>query len=399
MYDDFKTANYPNALMSPELYARHLSRMFSGEVIDGFTVSPGTGLQVVLAPGNLLARYGSANVASARLVSLVANFNLTITTPDVSNPRIDLVVVYTDDDTLAANTPDGKAASKALVVAGTPGASPSAPNSAAIQSAVGSGNPYDVVAQVRVEAGVSVIAADKITDVRSFVAPSKTPALGIASHITSGAQWSAGAGLLASMTAGTGYINVGGIMIPITPAVITNHSFTASKDTYVSVDYLGTITYTEVANNASSPTLPANSIWLAIVVTNGSAVTAVYTTNVDTNAKLIRPMAYGTKQTDANGWTIYDMGTYRRYAKRSSSFSFTKVSGEYFTPATTSLPVGIATIGNNTPSGTSMICNFITDTLHGLQHTNTSATSLSYNAQARASATYIGWVDFELRTP
>lgn len=174
MYNDFKVANYSKALLSPELYARHLSRLFAGDVADGLTVTPGTGLQVVLAPGNAMIRYGSANVASARLVSLVASFNLSIGTPDVSNPRIDLVVVYIDNAvSLPAGTPtsanlDGLGVAKAKIVPGTPGSSPVAANSTAIQSSVGAGNPYTVVAQVRVDVGVSVIASNKITDVRSI---------------------------------------------------------------------------------------------------------------------------------------------------------------------------------------------------------------------------------------
>lgn len=175
MFNDFKTANYPNSLVSPELYARHLSRMLTGDVVDGLTVTPGSGLQVVLQPGNTLVRYGTTNVASARLVSLVNTFNLTIATADASNPRIDAVVVYIDNSvTLASNTADGQGAAKAMVVAGTPNASPVAPNAAAIQAAVGASNPYTVVANVRVNAGVSVISTGNITDVRSLaVRPSK----------------------------------------------------------------------------------------------------------------------------------------------------------------------------------------------------------------------------------
>lgn len=196
MYNDFKVANYSKALLSPELYARHLSRLFTGDVADGLTVSPGTGLQVVLAPGNAMLRYGSANVASARLVSLVANFNLSVGTPDLSNPRIDLVVVYVDNAvTLPSGTPtsanlDGLGVAKAKIVSGTPGATPVAPNASAIQSSVGAGNPYTVVGQMRVDVGVSVIAANKITDVRfrlvtssdaaawTLYSPSATPSSG-----------------------------------------------------------------------------------------------------------------------------------------------------------------------------------------------------------------------------
>lgn len=144
MFDDFKVANYSKALVSPELYARHLSRLFSGDVVDGLTVVPGTGLQVVLQPGNTFIRYGSSAVASARLVSLVNTFTLNIATPDVSNPRHDLVVVYVDTSvSLPGGTPttanlDGKGVAKAVVVTGTPSSSPNDPNATAIQAAIGS---------------------------------------------------------------------------------------------------------------------------------------------------------------------------------------------------------------------------------------------------------------------
>lgn len=172
MFDDFKVVNYPKSLPSPEAYARHMSRMFTGDIIDGFTVTPGTGLQVVLAPGNAMIRYGSNAVASARMVSLVNNFSLAIDVADVSNPRIDLVVLYVDNAVdLPGGTPtaanlDGKGVAKAKIVKGTAAAVPAKPNATAIQASVGAGNPYSVVAEVRVDAGVTVIAANKITDSR-----------------------------------------------------------------------------------------------------------------------------------------------------------------------------------------------------------------------------------------
>lgn len=179
MFDDFKVANYQQALVSPELFARPLARIFSGDVMDGLTVTPGTGLQAVLAPGNTLIRYGSAGVASARIVSLVSNFNLTIPTADASNPRLDLVVIYVDNSVSlppvapgavpSADNLDGKGVAKAIIVKGTAAATPAAPNPTAIQAAVGAGNPYTVVASVRVNAGVSTIAANLITDLRNFV--------------------------------------------------------------------------------------------------------------------------------------------------------------------------------------------------------------------------------------
>lgn len=174
MFDNFKTINYPKALVSPEAYARQFSRLFSGDVISGLTVVPGTGLKVILQPGETMIRYNTGSLATARFVGLVDNFELTIPTPDVSNPRIDVVVVYTDNAvSLPSGTPtaanlDGPGVSKAKIVSGNPAASPSAPSAVAIQSSVGAGNPYTVVAEVTVDAGVSLIAANKIKDVRNM---------------------------------------------------------------------------------------------------------------------------------------------------------------------------------------------------------------------------------------
>ena len=159
---------------SPELYARHFSRVFTGDVVDGFTLTPGTGLKAILAPGNTLIRYGSAALASARMVSLVAPFEIPVETPDASNPRIDAVVVYVDNSVElpggvpSADNEDGKGVPAAKIVKGSPSANPTAPTATAIKAAIGSSNPYTVLAEVRVDAGVTVIAESKITDSRAI---------------------------------------------------------------------------------------------------------------------------------------------------------------------------------------------------------------------------------------
>lgn len=56
---------------------------------------------------------------------------------------------------------------------------------------------------------------------------------------------------------------------------IANKVFTASRDTYVFIDINGTITYTEVANGAAAPATPANSVLVAVVVTNASTITLI----------------------------------------------------------------------------------------------------------------------------
>lgn len=78
-------------------------------------------------------------------------------------------------------------------------------------------------------------------------------------------------GLVGSFSDITYYINGG----RYTKAAIPNKTYTISKDTYVFIDINGTVTYTEVANNATAPAKPAFSILVAKVVTNGTAITSV----------------------------------------------------------------------------------------------------------------------------
>lgn len=174
MFDSFKLLNYSNSLVSPELYARHLSRLFSGNVVDGLTLVPKTGLTVTLQPGNGFIPYGSGATASVREFSLVADFDITLDTADASNPRIDLIVIYVDMAvSLPGGTPtvanlDGPSVVKATFVKGTPNASPVEPTVGAIQTKIGASNPYIIVESVRVDALVGTIAANKITDRRTF---------------------------------------------------------------------------------------------------------------------------------------------------------------------------------------------------------------------------------------
>jgi hypothetical protein len=92
------------------------------------------------------------------------------------------------------------------------------------------------------------------------------------SIIATGLIWSALSGLNGAMTLGTFYAPTG--LYVSVPAVAT-HAFTASKDTYVSVSPLGVLSYQEVANGAAQPSLTTDYLWLAKVVTSGSAVTSV----------------------------------------------------------------------------------------------------------------------------
>ena len=91
-------------------------------------------------------------------VIVTTDTNITISTADPSNPRIDIICVRID----TGATPDANASNvgSLVAVAGTPAASPSAP-------AVPSN--YLKIAEVAVGAGVTVISSGNITDYRNFI--------------------------------------------------------------------------------------------------------------------------------------------------------------------------------------------------------------------------------------
>lgn len=93
-----------------------------------------------------------------------------ISTPDVSNPRIDRVVAYIDRSMVMTDTDiNNPGMLKYKAVAGTPNAVPSAPNDSAVTSSVGATNPWVELARVAVSASDTDIITANITDTRTFV--------------------------------------------------------------------------------------------------------------------------------------------------------------------------------------------------------------------------------------
>lgn len=91
-----------------------------------------------------------------------------------------------------------------------------------------------------------------------------------------GGVWSLVSGLNGAMTAATIYITTSGIMRRISLAQITSRAFTASKDTWISVNGDGTINYDEQTNGATPPAAPTGYSMLAKVVTDGSGITTIW---------------------------------------------------------------------------------------------------------------------------
>jgi hypothetical protein len=168
-----------------------------------------------------------------------------------------------------------------------------------------------------------------------------TRLLTVADHVASGGVWtgdSYGASLAASMTALIAII--GGKYV--TASAVSARAFTASKDTYIDLDDEGTLTYTEVANNAASPALAANSIRIGIIVTGGASIASVASINQGQETKLL-PIASSSAYsvTDSLGNLICNrspQGTLVGYRRMSVSDS-TNPTGTYKIPALSTLVV------------------------------------------------------------
>src|SRR3990167_6533997 len=82
----------------------------------------------------------------------------------------------------------------------------------------------------------------------------------LANFVSGGGVW----------TADNAGVNINGKRV--TASAVSARTFTASKDTYVDLGDDGVITYTEVANNAASPSLASNAIRIAVVITGATTI-------------------------------------------------------------------------------------------------------------------------------
>lgn len=125
-----------------------------------FKVTAGSGLAVNIAVGRayLLATAGNGYpiINDAQISNLAINANAS------GNPRYSSIVLYQD----LGGSPNSTETNTVHVVSvdGTPAASPNPPSNSTIQSSVGSGNPFIVLANVLVNSGAGT--PTSITDVR-----------------------------------------------------------------------------------------------------------------------------------------------------------------------------------------------------------------------------------------
>ena len=93
--------------------------------------------------------------------------DLTLAASDASHARKSRIVAYIDLTVVSSASSNNPGACVIKEVAGTPASSPAEPNDSAVQSSVGSGNPWIELAMVDVLANATTITSDKITDRRS----------------------------------------------------------------------------------------------------------------------------------------------------------------------------------------------------------------------------------------
>ncbi len=94
-----------------------------------------------------------------------AVINKAVTAADPSNPRKSIVVAYIDLSQISAATTNNTNAFDIKIVDGTPGASPSDPSDATIQSAVSAGNPWFKLVRITLPAGAGSVVTAYLSDI------------------------------------------------------------------------------------------------------------------------------------------------------------------------------------------------------------------------------------------
>lgn len=156
---------------SEEGHYKFQTSMWAGNVVGStaLKVSQNTtpGMSVIVAAGQFkIDTSQDYSYTGWNTADTVVN----ISTADPSNPRITSIIAYVDKGAAtSASPPNNPGIVKLIAVNGTPAASPTAPSAGTIQTAVGSGNPYIVLANITVGAGATQILNAAISDQRILV--------------------------------------------------------------------------------------------------------------------------------------------------------------------------------------------------------------------------------------
>jgi len=280
------TNNHPTTSEEANGYATDfVTEGVVGSISNTNSVAPMTGAFAVNAQGTpdmtvavtsgiaYVTATPSGQSSQSLRVRLSANQNVTISANSSGSTKYDWLYVKVDPTN--ANNPN---------LAGDDVATLVTSRSTSNSSDDGTPPTYGLnIAIVTVSNGASSITNGNIRDTRVMASQIQDaevsnvkfsqfqPSEIVSDFIYSGGVVAQSAGLVGTFSNIVYYI--GGVRYTATS--VANKTYTASKDTYVDINTSGTVTYTEVANNAASPALSASNIRVAIVTTNGSAITNV----------------------------------------------------------------------------------------------------------------------------
>lgn len=136
-------------------------KFVDGEILSGFELKAQSSpsMEITITAGDAKIPYSDYSYA----VWSDADETVTIPTSSGVAPRIDKVVAYVDRamtfTSSSVNHPD---CLKFMVVSGTANNNPVAPTDAQVQSAVGAGNPFITLGQVRVPMGATIITSSNV---------------------------------------------------------------------------------------------------------------------------------------------------------------------------------------------------------------------------------------------
>lgn len=167
-----KVYNLNGGLYSGDAFTAFETRIASsnnGSIVaspSDLKVSAGSGMNVTVSTGAGII--GNGTLSGVRF-AIDSPVTVAVNAASTANPRMDSVVAYIDKSVSAStsvvdNTDLGIVKFKS--VAGTPASTPTAPSTATIQSSIGAGNPYMVLANVTVPKSSTAASSFKIADMR-----------------------------------------------------------------------------------------------------------------------------------------------------------------------------------------------------------------------------------------
>lgn len=167
-----KVYNLNGGLYSGDAFTAFETRIASsnnGSIVaspSDLKVSAGSGMNVKVSTGAGII--GNGTLSGVRF-AIDSPVTVAVNAASTANPRMDSVVAYIDKSVSAStsvvdNTDLGIVKFKS--VAGTPASAPTAPSASTIQSSIGAGNPYMVLANIEVPKSSTAASSFTIADMR-----------------------------------------------------------------------------------------------------------------------------------------------------------------------------------------------------------------------------------------